>query len=106
MKRCIVLSVRTSVDKKTSENLLWISVGVLPSKTSKGSLFYPKTTDIVLTACFGELRHPDSYSDNKNLTIGSLVDITYGFNEFTQKPFISKVEEVCQSPYTEDDLFV
>ena len=106
MKRAIVVAVRENVDKKTGENNLWVTSAIMPGKMSNGGLYYPKSTDILVNSCFGEVRHPDKFAAYKKLKIGTLVDIEYGFNEITQKPFVRKLHEVAPTPFEETDLYV
>lgn len=106
MKRAIVTSVRVSKDKKTGEDNVWVTASIMPSKSSSGNVYYPKSSDISVTTCAGALRAPDKFTKYQLLKLGDIIDITYGFNEFTQKPFIDDVTVVKSSPYKESDLIV
>lgn len=106
MKRAIVVSVRTSIDQKTNENVVWVSCAVMPSKGNNGKIYYPKSTDIVVTTCAGELSKPDNYGKYSSLKIGDIVDISYGFNEFTQKPFVENLLFFKSSGIKESELIV
>lgn len=106
MKRAIVTSVRVSQDKKTSEDNVWVTASIMPSKSSNGNLYYPKSSDISLTTCAGALRAPDKFTKFQLLKIGDVIDIKYGFNEFTQKPFIDDITVVKSTPYKDSDLIV
>lgn len=106
MKRAIVLSVRESKDKNTNENTVWVTLGIMPSKYGEGKIFYPKSSEICVSTVAGELRNPDNYKLYKDLKIGDIVNVVYGFNEFTQKPFVNELLCVCETPYSIDDLIV
>lgn len=106
MKRAIVTSVRISKDTKTSEDNVWITMSIMPSKMSNGNLFYPKTSDISVSTCAGAIRTSDRFTKYKDFKLGDVVNIHYNFNEYTQKLFIEDIELVLQSPYSENDLIV
>ena len=106
MKRAIVTSVRTSKDKKSGEDNAWVTVSIMPSKMSNGNLFYPKSSEISVTSCAGALRAPDKFAKFNSLRIGALVDIHYGVNEYTQKPFVDDITLVKDSPFSNSDLIV
>ena len=106
MKRAIVTSVRTSKDNKSGEDNAWVTVSIMPSKMSNGNLFYPKSSEISVTSCAGALRAPDKFVKFNSLRIGALVDIHYGFNEYTQKPFVDDITLVKDSPFVDSDLIV
>lgn len=106
MKKAIVVSVRMSKDSKTSENTVWICAAVMPSKMNNGNLFYPKSSDILVTTCAGEIKSPDNFTKYKQLKIGDVVEINYSFNEYTQKPYISDIVLSKSTLYAESDLIV
>ena len=106
MKRAIVTCVRTSKDVKSGEDNVWVTMSIMPSKMSNGSLFYPKSSDISVSTCAGALRASDKFTSYQKLKLGDLVDIHYGFNEFTQKPFVDDITLVHSSPYKDSDLIV
>lgn len=106
MKRAIVTCVRTSKDSKTGEDNAWVTVAIMPSKMQNGSLFYPKSSDISVSTCAGAIRAKDKFSKYRDFKLGDIVDIHYGFNEFTQKPFVDDITLVKSSPYEESDLVV
>lgn len=106
MKRAIVVSVRTSVDAKTNENVVWVSCAVMPSKGNNGKVYYPKSTGIVVTTCAGELSKPDNYGKYSSLKIGDIVDINYGFNEFTEKAFVENLLFYKSSGIKESELII
>lgn len=106
MKRAIVLQVRESENKQNNnEKTVWVTVGLLPSKMKSGNLFYPKTTDICVSTCAGILTKPDNYDKFRKLAIGSIVDLSYGVNEFNNKVYVTDISVVCDSPFEAKDLF-
>ena len=106
MKRAVVVAVRENADKKTGENNLWVTLAVMPAKMTNGGLYYPKSTDMLVSSCFGEIRHPDKFAQYKGLNIGALVDIEYGFNEVRQKPFVRELHNIKDSPYKDTEIYV
>ena len=107
MKRAIVLSVRQSEDTKTGENNCWVTLGVMPSKMlNSGNIFYPKTTDILVSTCAGEIRSPDKFKKYKNLKIGDVMDISYGVNERSNQIFVDNLQMVKETPYAQNELIV
>ena len=106
MKRAIVLQVRESENKQNNnEKAAWVTVGLLPAKMKSGNLFYPRSTETCVSTCAGVLTKPDNYEKFRKLAIGSIVDLTYGINEFTNKPFVADISVVCESPFTAEDLY-
>lgn len=106
MKRAIITCVRTSKDKKTGEDNAWVTMSIMPSKMNNGNLFYPKSSDISVSTCASAIRSADKFSKYKGLKLGDIVDIHYGFNEYTQKPFVDDITLVKSTPYKENDLIV
>jgi len=106
MKRAVVVSIRTSKDKNSGEDMAWVVVAVMPSKMNNGNLFYPKSSDISVSTCAGAIKSPDKFATYQKFKIGDVVNIHYGFNEFSQKPFVDNVELVTSTPYKESDLIV
>ena len=107
MKRAIVLSVRQSVDTKSGENKCWVTLGVMPSKMlNSGNIFYPKTTDILVSTCAGEISSPDKFKKYKNLKLGDVMDISYGVNERSNQIFVDNLQMVKETPYALNELIV
>ena len=106
MKRAIVVAVRESKNAQTNENQFWISCAIMPSVMNNGGLFYPKSTELIKQVCCGETSKPDMYSFAKTLKIGSLVDIGFGCNENTGKVFVNQLALICESPFTDNDLYI
>lgn len=106
MKRAIITCVRTSKDKKTGEDNAWVTMSIMPSKMNNGNLFYHKSSDISVSTCASAIRSADKFSKYQGLKLGDIVDIHYGFNEYTQKPFVDDITLVKSTPYKENDLIV
>ena len=106
MKRAIVTCVRTSKDNKTGEDNAWVTVALMPTKMNNGNLFYPKSSDISVSTCAGAIKASDKHKKYRDLKLGDIVDIHYGFNEYTQKPFVDDITLVKASPYKDSDLIV
>ena len=105
MRRAIVLQVRTSPDKNTGENLVWVVLGRIPSKSKDGKIFYPKTTDIVISTVAGELRSPDKYLKFLSLNVGAIVNVEMTINEYNNKPVVFSIETIVDSVFSEADLY-
>ena len=107
MKRCIVVSVKNSVDKETNENLLFIDMYQLASLTKSGNLFYPKKSDALITTCINQTKRPMDFSVFEDVRPGALVDITYGVNEYTNKSFVARIDLVPNTNhFTDSDLYL
>ncbi|MBR1891758.1 MAG: hypothetical protein IJ811_04630 [Clostridia bacterium] len=105
MKRAIVLQVRTSEDRETHETLAWVSVGCIPARMQDGRLYYPKTSDTLITTCAGETRSPDKFKKFKSLKVGSVVDLQMALNEFTNKSFVNDIIVRVDSKYVDEELY-
>lgn len=106
MKRAIVTVVRESVDQKTNEPLIFVVMGVLPSKMKDGGLWYPSKDKSFLYTCFGKERNEALFNFAKSLLPGAIVGVVFGVNEFTGKNFISSLSSVCDSPFSEEQLYI
>lgn len=105
MKRGIVLQVRTSEDKVTKETLVWVVIGQLPYAMKEGKLFFPKSSEILINTVAGENRAPDKFKKYMSLKVGSLVDVQRALNEFSNKAFVSDINVVSESAFTDKELF-
>ena len=105
MKRGIVLKVRKSEDKQTKESLVWVVVGRLPYAMKEGKLFYPRSTEVLITTVAGETRSPDKYKKYLSLKIGTLVNVQMALNEFSNKAFVNDIVVVSESAFTDKELF-
>ena len=106
MKRAIIVQVRMQKDKKTNDDIIWVTSAIMPSKSEKGDIFYPLSKNTLVTTCANALRSPDKYNEFKKLRIGDLIDIHYDLNEYKQQLYVSKLELVKQSSYKEEELIV
>ena len=104
VKRCILISSRKGTDKETNDNLLFLTMYALPVRTQNGNLYYPKSEQALINMCINEKYKPQDYSDLSDIKPGSLVDITYGSNELTQKMYVKKIELVPGTNLFTDDL--
>ena len=106
MKRAIVISARESVDSKSSENVMWLNLAVMPTKGNDGKVYSPKKEKQVVCTNAGEVRSPDKYARYKKLKVGDLVEVHYAINENTDVIYVSDLQVVQSSPYKESDLIV
>ncbi len=106
MKRAIVVTVRESLDKKTSENVVWVSLVQMPQKRNDGKVYYPMSNKLLLVTSAGEVRSPDKFSKYKKLKIGDVVDVHMDINDNTDTIFVSNLELVKESTYKDSDLIV
>ena len=104
MKRCILIGSRKGTDKETNDNLLFLTMYALPVRTQNGNLYVPNKEKALITMCINEKYKPQDYSDLSDIKLGSLVDITYGSNELTQKMYVKKIELVPGTNLFTDDL--
>ena len=106
MKRAIIVENRESKDQKTGDDLLFIKLCRMPSKMSNGGLWHSKSSELIVNACINKTRAPQDYEALHDLLPGTLCDITFGINDFTQKTFVAKLDVVEKSPYSADKLYV
>ena len=108
MKRCIVVGTRTNTDEKSGDELLFVTLCRLPSKSSKGGLWYPKKDELVATACINKSRKPEQYEEFLKVLPGTLVDITMGVSDFNGKQFIAAIDIVAETKnlYDESILYI
>ena len=105
MKRGFILQVRTSEDKNTKETLAWVVVGCIPAKMKDGRLYYPKSSDMLITTCAGANRDPDKFKRYRDMKVGTLVDVQTAINEFSDKVFINNLLPVIDSTFSDSDLY-
>ena len=108
MKRFILIGSRTNTDKETKEELLFMTIARLPSKTSKGDLWYPKKDELLSTICINKTRKPDDFKKYSEMLPGTLIDVTFGVNEFNGKLIIAAYEAVAgtENIFDKDILYV
>ena len=93
-RRCILLSTRTNKDKETNDELLFLSLARLPSKSSRGGLWYPKQSELLVTACINKTRKPDDFESYSKLNPGTLIDVTFGINDFNGKVIVANLDVI------------
>ena len=94
MRRAILISNRQNKDEKTGDELLYISFARLPNKMNNGGLWYPKKDEQIINTCINKTRYPDWYAQMQNVLPGTLVDVTFGLNEYTNKAYVVKTDVV------------
>ena len=104
MKKVILAQARVAEDKNTKERLLWTTFVDLPSKGKNGTVWYPLKSEICLGHCFGEDRHPEIFALLRKAVPGTLLGLTFGFNDRTNKPYVQNVI-VLKEGYTENDIY-
>lgn len=105
MKRAMVMSVRATVDKKTNENVVYVTLFDMGNRNKDGVIFTARSSEAVKTAFANEVRNPEKYAKYKALTIGSLCTMDLGVNDFDGKVYVSNLELVKKSPYSLDDIY-
>ena len=105
MKKVMVMSVRATVDKKTNENVVYVTVYDLGNRNANGVIFSAKSGEAVRTAFANEARNPDKYAKYKALTVGTLCTMDLGVNDFDGRVYVSNLDVVKESPYTLDDIY-
>lgn len=106
MKRAIIVGVKESKDTKTGDDLLFITCFKLPSKMKNGGLWFPKSSEAVVTACVNNTKAPQDYEVFRNVLPGTLCDLTLGINDFNGKSYIAKIDIVVKSPFKSDSLYI
>ena len=101
----MVMSVRATVDKKTNENVVYVTVYDLGNRNANGVIFSAKSGEAIRTAFANETRNPDKYAKYKALKIGSLCTMDLGVNDFDGRVYVSNLDLVQDSPYTLDDIY-
>ena len=105
MKKVMVMSVRVTKDKKTNENVVYVTVYDMGNRSSNGAIFTARSGEAVRTAFANETRTPEKYAKYKALSIGSLCTMDLGVNDFDGKVYVSNLDVVKESPYTLDDIY-
>ena len=105
MKKAMVMSVRATQDKKTNEDVVYVTVYDMGNRNANGVIFTAKSGEAVKTAFANKARNPEKYERYKALTIGSLCTLELGVNDFDGKVYVANLECVKSSPYTLDDIY-
>ena len=107
MRRCILISTRQNKDEKTGDELLFLTFSRLPSKMNNGGLWYHKKDELIIYTCINKSRTPEDYDKMKNVLPGTLIDVTFGLNEYTNKAYVVKTDLVKGTDlFTEDMLYL
>lgn len=104
MKQVILANVRVTEDEKTKERLVFATFLNLPNKGNDGRIWNPKKEDLISVSCFGEDRAQSLYNMLRRAVPGTLLGVSYGFNERTNKPFVTDVK-ILKVGYTEAEIF-
>lgn len=105
MKRVMVMSVRPTVDKKTNENVVYVTVYDMGSRNERGNLFSAKSGEAVRVAYANEVRNPEKYAKYKSLAIGTICSLDLGVNDYDGRVYVSNLEVLHKSPYSLDDIY-
>ena len=107
MRRCILISTRQNTDEKTGDELVFLTLSRLPTKMNNGGLWYPKKDELIINTCINKSRNPDEYGKMLNVLPGTLIDVTFGLNEYTNKAYVVKTDVVKGTDlYSEDMLYL
>lgn len=105
MKKVMVMSVRATVDKKTNENVVYVTVYDMGNRNNQGVIFSAKSGEAVRIAFANEARNPEKYVKYKAFNVGSLCTMDLGVNDFDGRVYVSNLDLVQDSPYTLDDIY-
>lgn len=102
--RCLLVSVRVQKEEKSGDNLMFLTLFKLPSVMKNGNLWYPKPSESVITSCVNQSKSPKDFEEFGKVNPGALCEVTFGYNEFSNKTFVAKVDLIV-SPYSSTDLY-
>lgn len=94
MRRFIVVSSRVGEEKESKKPVLFLTLYRLPNKTQSGMLWYPKKDDALVVTCINSVSRSDEFNALKDVLPCSLVDVTFGVNEFTNKTIVASIKPV------------
>ena len=107
MRRCILISTIQNKDEKTGDELLFLTLSRLPTKMNNGGLWYPKMDEQIINTCINKTRSPEDYENMSKVLPGTLIDVTFGLNEYTNKAYVVKTDVVKGTDlFTEDMLYL
>ena len=107
MRRCILISTRQNKDEKTGDELMFLTLSRLPNKMNNGGLWYPKKDELIINTCVNKTRSPEEFEKMQNVLPGTLIDVTFGLNEYTNKAYVVKTDVVKGTDlYTADMLYL
>lgn len=103
MKRYVVCDIKDGQDKDTKENLVFLTMYRIPTRMKQSDkLWHTKQAEAISVACAGEKRNADDYKKYKAVKVGTIVDVTFGINEFTNKAVIAKVDVFAEPNYSKE----
>lgn len=105
MKRSMLVSIRENKDKETGDELLFLTLYKMPNKMKNGGLFHPKQNEAIINACVNKTKSPEDYEKFKTILPGSLIDVTFGLNDFNNKTFVAKLDIVEQSLFDAETIY-
>lgn len=98
MKKGILVSKRTAKDKTSGNDVLWLNIYELPreykNKDGQTALFYPKSTDAVITCCVDSQKNPNSYLELSLVNEGTILAVHFAINDYTNKSYVSSVDVI------------
>lgn len=89
MKRCILVDNRTSKDKKTGDDLMFLTLAKLPNAMKDGGLWHPKQADLIVNVCINKTLKAEDYEKFMQVRPGALFDITFGVNDFNGSTYVA-----------------
>ena len=84
MKRCMVVDIRKSVDNKTNDKLIWVTMYALAKRTKDGNLWHQKRDESIYYACINASRQSEDYQRFESVNPGTLVDVNFGVNDYNK----------------------
>lgn len=105
MKRVMVMRVRPTVDKKTNDKVVYVTLYDMGNRNSNGVIFSAKSGEAVRTAFANESRSPEKYAKYCKLNVGSICTMDLGVNDYDGRVYVSNIDLVQDSPYTLDDIY-
>ena len=107
MRRCILISARQNKDEKTGDELLFLTLSRLPNRMSNGGLWYPKKDELIITTCINKTKSPEDFERMLKVLPGTLIDVTFGLNEYNNKIYVVKTDIVVGTDlYMEEMLYL
>ena len=94
MRRCILVDSRITTDKKTNEEVMYLTLCKLASKTSNGNIYHPKKEDMFVITAINKTKKPEEFELFKTVYPGALIDLDYQLSSFDNKPYIARKEVV------------
>ena len=61
--------------------------------------------EAIINACVNKTKSPEDYEKFKTILPGSLIDVTFGLNDFNNKTFVAKLDIVEQSLFDAETIY-